>query len=220
MPVSCFAGGVLAVVAKIDGCSFQMFHVEHCDKRWEFRCRAAGDDVWGAAVDVPGRGVAWPLPAVDRPLEVEWRFVGDGVWSAGVPMEYGAAECEFAFSGDVGLGEAGDGGVVICAAVRGEPSVWRLFPDDGVGMGGGPWSARVRGVSVVPGVGQILDAAGDFNLSDAGWRAVNLGPSKAALLPVLEAVPGVLPVPAGFYGVKAGRMSDDEVGQLMMEVGG
>lgn len=208
---------VLAVVAKLDGLNVLLFHVEQWDNQTKWFFRVWGEDDWMPEVALTGRSVTIPVPHATDPLKVEWREA-DGDWQSAVPHEFGEARAEFVVRVDLPFdAAAADDGVHVCGVVGGAPSVWRLDLPRRVLAQDGPETLRVSGVSLCPGMGQILDCPGDFRVQGGFWKVVNVGPSQAALLRVDDAVPGMLPF-RGVYMVRSGgRLTDEEMDLLLEE---
>lgn len=217
-PGGCFATAVLALVTKLDGSNVLMFHVEQMDKRWSFRLRAAGDEEWQAEVEAPFSHQEWPLPDAEKAVECQWRVEGVE-WQDAVPMEFGEATCEFFVSRNAPFEAGEDDTVRFCGIVDGYPSIWEVDLPKGV-LFQDPDSPPLRcaGKSLQRGIGQILRSEGVFSLKVDGWRVCNSCSSQAALLPVEVAMPGRMPE-ENIYMVVSGRLSAEELEQLIQEVG-
>ena len=212
-----FARRVLAVIAQLDGSNVLLFHVEHCSRMWKARVRPAGGQ-WGEEYSSQAESLVVPLVDFTVPVEAEWCYAdgaGAGEWQAGVPHEFGAAECDFRMRvAEPFVPDHGD--FRICALVRGHPSVWvldlprRRIADEA------PEIFSVRGVSVCRGVGQVLREAREFQCQDGPFTVLNSSPSQVALLRVPFAMPRELPF-FGLFAVKAGRLSDEEIELLQKE---
>lgn len=158
-----------------------------------------------------------PLARHDEELRVEWRENEMSEWQKGEPHRFGEATAQFLVKVEREICPADYDHVTVCAAVRGHPSAWRLeLPPWNLGSSG-PEVIRVKGVSCCAGLGQVLRGSWEFVSSGEGLVVVNEGPSKAALLPVDQAIPGVMPMQAPFF-VSNGRLSDEEIEVLRKEV--
>ena len=211
---------MLALITRLDGVNALLFHVEQWGGgRWQWRSRPQLEGAeWSAPESADQESVSFPLTDPHHAVQVEWREE-DGEWQAAHPHVFGVAECEFVVGVKSHFDQTRDAAfeAKACAAVRGHPSGWRLDLPRRVLAADGPETLRVRGVSVCPGIGQLLREDGEFQCGDGNFSVMNAGPSQAALLPVSMATPEVLPYTGAFF-VKTGRLAEAEIQLLKTEI--
>lgn len=172
---------VPALLPKIDGLSFILFHVEHsAGERWHYRWRIVGDYpapylVWrDETTDQPWQKVGCEIPACT--IECEWRAAPSQPWRQVALLALTpAARARFAVHAEREFAAPEPFSVV--APVRDDGVAAYLFPAMHLLPG---VTAQATARADAPAVANLLFAPGEFVARGLGLVITNLGASADA----------------------------------------
>lgn len=169
-----------ALLPKIDGLSFILFHVEHSPgELWHYRWRILGDYppaylVWREAT-ITERIVKVGVEARDCAVECEWRPSASEPWRQAALLELRTASARFSIHAEREF--VAPAAFTVVASVRDDGVAAYRFPamclDSGV-------TAEATAHADAPAMANVLLAPGEFVASIPGLHISNLGPGEDA----------------------------------------
>lgn len=235
-----YLAAVLALITKLDGANFQMFHMEHSgNQKWSYQVRwptsrVAEFAAWSPLRTATGNKVTLPLMDPTVPMEARWSW-DDGTpatpqtrrqqksassnpqssianlqFAAAVPHEWGEATCDFHIIIKLLRDFRNDPLIHAAALVRREPCAFEIVMPRRLVAQDGPEILTVSGTALVSGPATVLRGEGEFTCVTDAFSISNAGASQVTLLPVEAAIPCSLPYVPS-YAVKLGKLPPEEI---------